>query len=76
MSSLLTLVEDIRLRKSDSIERIEGSAKEVRCKPNYYFALTFTAQKNLTKVQTTNYSAFQCLIYSLALLQLLEILPS
>ena len=49
MSSLLTLVEDIRLEESDSIEHIGASAKEVRCKPKY-FSLTFTAQKNLTKV--------------------------
>ena len=49
MSSLLTLVGDIRLRKSDSIEHIGGSPKEVRCKPKY-FSLTFTARTNLAKV--------------------------
>ena len=49
ISSLLILVEDIRLGKSDSIEHIGASAKEVRCKPKY-FSLTFTARKNLTKV--------------------------
>ena len=49
MSSLLTLVENIRLEESDSIEHIGASAKEVRCKPKY-FSLTFTARKNLTKV--------------------------
>ena len=49
ISYLLTLEEDIRLRKSDSIEHIRASAKEVKCKPKY-FSLTFTARKNLTKV--------------------------
>ena len=74
MSSLFMLVAYIRLRKSDSVGhgriclRSEMQTQE--------FLQIVSARKNFTKDWTTKYSPFQWSTYSLALLQLLEILSS